>query len=149
MAQYDLQRFLSAQAGSYATALAEISSGKKRSHWMWFIFPQLAGLGVSEMNRRYAISNIEEATAYLQHPVLGARIIEISEALLQLQTTDAHAIFGSPDDRKLRSCLTLFSQVPNADPVFQKALNRFYNGVPDPRTLELLENGNEKTSTKS
>jgi len=139
MATYDLQRFLSAQETTYDSALAEIKRGRKTSHWMWFIFPQLAGLGLSEMNRRYAISSIGEATAYLQHPILSERLREISLAVLQNRVADAHAIFGSPDERKLRSCMTLFAAIPDTNPVFQQVLDRFYQGSPDMRTLELLK----------
>ena len=135
---FNLQRFVSAQMVSYEGALAEIRAGKKRSHWMWFIFPQLAGLGTSQASMMYAINDLREADAYLQHPVLGPRLVEISVALLDHSTNNANQIFGSPDDHKLRSSMTLFALVPDADPVFQRVLDKFYNGLPDPKTLALL-----------
>ena len=136
--QYTLQRFTEAQAHNYADALAEIKNGKKRTHWMWYVFPQIQGLGNSEFARLYAINDMEEAEAYLQHPVLGTRLIEISNALLKLQSNDPYAIFGSPDDMKLQSSMTLFSLVPNADPVFDKVLQKFYNGEKDSKTSQIL-----------
>jgi uncharacterized protein (DUF1810 family) len=135
---YDLARFLDAQAGTYATALAEITAGAKRSHWMWFILPQLAGLGTSPTARRYALADTAEARAYLDHPVLGARLRACVAAALAVPDRSAHAIFGSPDDLKLRSCLTLFQHVAPKEPLFRQALERFFDGRPDPRTLELL-----------
>jgi uncharacterized protein (DUF1810 family) len=108
----NLKRFLDAQAGDYATALAEISNGSKRSHWMWYIFPQIDGLGYSEMAKRYAISDLPEAAGYLAHPVLGPRLVEISKALLTLPGNNATAVMGSPDNLKLRSSMTLFSPCP-------------------------------------
>lgn len=133
-----LERFLEAQEGIYQTALLEITTGRKRSHWMWFIFPQLAGLGFSSMAQRYAIQDLSEACSYLEHPLLGERLIEISTRLLTLSSNDPSIIFGSPDDLKLRSSMTLFSRVPGADPVFGKVLEKFYSGQPDPNTLRLL-----------
>ena len=106
--EYNLERFVQAQERSYADALAEIRSGRKTSHWMWYVFPQIRGLGSSAMSKMYAIQNLEEAKAYLEHPVLGARLHEITNALLDLEDRDAYAIFGSPDDHKLKSCMTLF-----------------------------------------
>lgn len=134
----DLQRFLSAQETSYATALAEIKRGRKTSHWMWYVFPQLHGLGFSETARFYGIRDAHEAAAYLRHPVLGRRLLEISQALLALESTDATRILGSPDDLKLRSSMTLFAALENADPVFQRVLDKFYHGTKDPKTLQLL-----------
>jgi uncharacterized protein (DUF1810 family) len=134
----DLSRFLDAQENDYDTALQEIKNGRKRSHWMWYIFPQIAGLAMSEMSRRYAIKDMEEAEAYLNHPVLGKRLVEISNALLQLDENDPHEIFGSPDDMKLRSCTTLFAAVEDADPVFNQVLDRFFDGTQDQQTLTLL-----------
>ncbi|GAB3935033.1 DUF1810 domain-containing protein [Mucilaginibacter myungsuensis] len=133
-----LDRFIKAQENEYAIALAEIKAGRKRSHWMWYIFPQIAGLGMSDMSRRYAIRDIEEADAYLHHPLLGARIVEISNALVQLDETDPHAIFGSPDDMKLRSSMTLFAAVEGADPVFNKVLDKLFKGTQDQETLTKL-----------
>lgn len=132
-----LDRFLVAQEHSYDTALREIRSGHKRSHWMWYIFPQIAGLGMSYTAQLYAIKGIEEARQYIAHPVLGARLIEISNALLTLDCSDATAVMGYPDDLKLRSCMTLFVQVSD-DPVFDAVLAKFYGGTADARTLELL-----------
>lgn len=133
-----LDRFISAQQNDYETALAEIRSGRKRSHWMWYIFPQLRGLGLSATSQYYALRDLHEAEAYLHHPVLGKRLEEISEALLQLPTDDALAIFGSPDDLKLCSCMTLFAQVPHAPAVFKKVLDKYCRGKYDERTMELL-----------
>jgi len=133
-----LDRYIAAQENTYEQALGEIRAGWKRTHWMWFVFPQLAGLGMSPTAQFYALSGLDEAAAYLAHPVLGPRLIEICRALLALPGSDALDIFGYPDNLKLRSCVTLFGQVPNADPVFQQVLDRFYAGQPDARTLELL-----------
>ena len=132
-----LERFVSAQARDYGTALAEIRSGHKRSHWMWYIFPQIAGLGMSYTAQLYSIADIDEARRYIGHPVLGERLIEISRALLTLESSDAGAVMGYPDDLKLRSCMTLFAQVSD-DPVFKAVLDKFYGGRADARTLELL-----------
>ncbi|UOQ51828.1 DUF1810 domain-containing protein [Hymenobacter cellulosivorans] len=134
----DLQRFVSAQASDYATALAEIKAGRKRSHWMWYIFPQIQGLGFSETSRFYAIQDRTEAAAYLAHPMLGPRLVEISRALLELPGSDATRIFGSPDDVKLKSSMTLFAALDHADPVFQQVLATFFGGTPDSKTLQLL-----------
>ena len=133
----DLNRFLTAQAGAYTQALAEIRQGRKRSHWMWFIFPQLRGLGHSPNAEYYGITGLAEATAYLQHPTLGPRLVEISRALLALPGNNATAIMGSPDDLKLRSSMTLFSLLPGADPVFAQVLDKFYKGQKDPKTVAM------------
>ena len=135
---YDLSRFLEAQKNSYDTALREIRAGRKRSHWMWYIFPQIRGLGYSAMAQHYAIRNLGEAREYLQHPLLGPRLIEISEALLSLDESDPRRVMGSPDDLKLRSCMTLFQCAAPDQPVFGKVLDKFYGGQPDGRTLEIL-----------
>lgn len=135
---HDLQRFTDAQQSDYAAALTEIKNGRKRSHWIWYIFPQIQGLGFSSTSKYYAIKDIGEAEAYLAHPVLGKRLIEISNELLKLPTSDAHTVFGSPDDMKLRSCMTLFALVPNADRVFQKVLDKFFHGEKDQLTLRQL-----------
>lgn len=132
-----LDRFLIAQEHSYDTALREIRAGRKRSHWMWYIFPQIAGLGMSYTAQLYAIKDIDEARRYIAHPVLGERLIEISRALLALDSSDPTAVMGYPDDLKLRSCMTLFAQVSD-DPVFNAVLAKFYGGRVDARTLELL-----------
>ena len=133
-----LQRFLDAQDGVYATALAELRAGRKRSHWMWFVFPQIAGLGHSSTAAYYAIADLAEARAYLAHPLLGARLAECAEALLGVTGRTAHEIFGSPDDLKLRSSMTLFAQVAGPDSVFRRVLERYYGGEADARTLDLL-----------
>ena len=137
----DLQSFVDEQAGVYETALSEISSGRKRSHWMWFIFPQLAGLGSSAMAQRYAISGVAEAKAYLQHPVLGPRLIECAEAVVVHDGPSAAYIFGSPDDLKLRSSATLFALVSPPGSVFERLLEKYFDGTPDDKTLQLLRTG--------
>ena len=133
-----LKRFTEAQENSYTMALSEIQQGRKQSHWMWFIFPQIAGLGSSETSRYYAIKDLQEADDYLKNPVLGSRLINISRELLKLKTNDAHRVFGSPDDLKLKSSMTLFSMIPGADPVFQQVLEKFFNGGKDIKTLNLI-----------
>ncbi|RYU75827.1 DUF1810 domain-containing protein [Hymenobacter persicinus] len=133
-----LNRFLDAQQSSYAAALAETWAGRKRSHWMWFVFPQIQGLGLSETSRFYAIHDLAEAESYLRHPVLGARLVEISQALLALEPADAGRIFGSPDDMKLRSSMTLFAALPSPNPVFQAVLDKFFGGAADEKTRRLL-----------
>jgi uncharacterized protein (DUF1810 family) len=135
----DLQRFIDAQANTYSVALSEIMNGRKRTHWMWYVFPQIQGLGMSETSRLYAIKDIHEAADFLNHPVLGSRLIRICKELLDLESDDAHPIFGSPDDLKLHSSMTLFSSVPSADPVFQKVLDKFFKGKKDQKTLAILE----------
>lgn len=135
---YDLQRFVQAQQDQYAQALSEIRSGRKGSHWMWYIFPQLAGLGLSAMSRHYAISSLAEAEAYLRHPLLGPRLRECAEAAAGLEGRSAREIFGSPDDMKLRSCATLFARVSPAGSVFHRLLTRYFQGEDDPQTLRLL-----------
>jgi uncharacterized protein (DUF1810 family) len=132
-----LDRFLVAQEHSYDTALREIRAGHKRSHWMWYIFPQIAGLGMSYTAQLYSIKDIDEARSYISHPVLGPRLVEISEALLKTESSDATAVMGYPDDLKLRSCMTLFAQVSD-NPVFNAVLEKFYGGKADVRTLSIL-----------
>ena len=134
----NLARFLDAQTNTYEAALKEIKSGRKTSHWMWFIFPQIAGLGLSETARFYAIRNEKEAAEYLAHPVLGTRLIEISTALVGLSTNNAIEVFGSIDSMKLKSSMTLFSLSENAHPVFQKVLDKFFDGKKDEKTVALL-----------
>jgi len=136
--QNDLARFTEAQARNYHDALSEIRNGRKRTHWMWYIFPQIQGLGLSETARFYAIKNRREAEEYAAHPVLGPRLLEISAALLGLKSNDAHAILGSPDDMKLQSSMTLFAALPAAPAVFQQVLDKFYGGAQDEKTLRLL-----------
>ena len=135
---FDLDRFVAAQADVYQDALAEIRSGRKRTHWMWFVFPQIDGLGSSTTSRRFAITSAAEAKAYLEHPILGPRLLECCRALLELKRESATDIFGSPDDMKLRSSATLFAAVSEPGSVFEKILDRFF-GTPDGQTLELLE----------
>lgn len=132
-----LDRFLVAQEHSYDMALREIRAGHKRSHWMWYIFPQIAGLGMSYTAQLYSIKDIDEARSYISHPVLGARLVEISEALLKTESSDATAVMGYPDDLKLRSCMTLFAQVSD-NPVFNAVLEKFYGGKADACTLSIL-----------
>ncbi len=135
---FDLARFVHAQAGVYDRALAEVRAGRKQSHWMWFVFPQLAGLGSSAMAHQYAIQNEAEARAYLQHPVLGPRLKEISQAACDLDHGSALDVFGSPDDLKLRSSATLFACIAESESVFTKLLERYFDGAADPQTLQLL-----------
>ena len=136
---HDLDRFVQAQKDDYERALAEIRAGRKRSHWMWYIFPQYDGLGFSSMAQRYAIKSVAEAEAYLRHPVLGPRLIECAEAVVGVEGKSAHEIFGSPDDVKLRSCATLFARVSPADSVFERLLRKYYPDGPDEKTLRLLQ----------
>jgi uncharacterized protein (DUF1810 family) len=135
---YDLNRFVEAQAVNYSEAITELRSARKRSHWMWYVFPQIAGLGHSSMSERYAIRNEGEARAYLAHPVLGQRLIECAEAVLHTDRRTAAEIFGSPDDLKLRSCATLFARVSGDGSVFQKLLDKYFAGKPDASTVEIL-----------
>lgn len=134
---FDLNRFVSAQEGDFARALAEVRAGYKRTHWMWYIFPQLDGLGSSSTARFYALKSADEARAYLAHPVLGPRLIECCEAALAVNGRTASDIFGFPDDLKLRSCATLFAHISAPDSVFARLLAKYFDG-PDARTLELL-----------
>ena len=138
----DLIKFLEAQNQLYLKALSEIKEGKKSTHWMWFIFPQVKGLGSSETAQYYAIKDLNEAAAYLLHPVLGKHLIEISNEVLNLKGKTATQIFGTPDDLKLRSCMTLFASIKNADPIFQKVLIKYFDGLPDSLTLQLLNLNN-------
>ncbi len=133
----DLSRFLKAQEQDYEQALREIRSGRKRSHWMWYIFPQIQGLGFSPTAQYYAIRDLQEARDYLAHPVLGTRLKEISSALLELDGLSASEIFGYPDDLKLRSSMTLFRMADLNEPVFLEVLEKYYDGKPDARTVEL------------
>ncbi len=135
----DLKRFLDSQAKDFERALAEIKRGRKQSHWMWYIFPQIAGLGSSETSRFYAVKDRAEAELYLAHPVLGARLVEISEALLEIEGKTANQIFGSPDDMKLKSSMTLFGALKNTNPIFQSVLDKYFNGAKDLRTLQLID----------
>lgn len=136
--RFDLDRFVQAQAPVIDRVCDELRAGRKQSHWMWFVFPQLAGLGSSAMAQRYAISSLEEARAYLEHPVLGARLRKCCEQVLAIPHTGLHTIFGSPDDRKFRSCMTLFELAAPSDDLFRRCLDRFCEGQPDLATLALL-----------
>lgn len=134
----ELSRFLRAQAGVFEQALSEIRAGDKRSHWMWFIFPQLAGLGSSEYAVRYAIRSIDEARAYIEHPILGPRLKECAQACLDVKGRSAHEIFGYPDDLKLHSSMSLFAIASQPGSVFHSVLDRYFEGNPDSKTLDLL-----------
>jgi uncharacterized protein (DUF1810 family) len=138
MDPFDLQRFVDAQHGVYESALGEITQGQKRTHWMWFIFPQIDGLGSSPAARHYAIKSREEAEAYLRHPVLGPRLAACAEAALAVDGRSAREMFGSPDDLKLRSSATLFAAIAPGGSVFERVIEKYFNGQPDPKTLELL-----------
>lgn len=135
---YDLNRFIEAQEVNYDNAISELRAGRKRTHWMWYVFPQIAGLGNSAMSYRYGIRSEDEARAYLTHPVLGARLVECAEAVIAIDNRSAHDIFGSPDDLKLKSSATLFAHVSPPGSVFERILDRYYSSERDPRTLALL-----------
>jgi uncharacterized protein (DUF1810 family) len=135
---YDLERFIQAQVPDYERALAELNAGRKRTHWMWYVFPQMRGLGSSAMAQRFGIGSLAEARAYLEHPILGARLRECMRAILGVEARSAWEIFGTPDDLKLRSSATLFSQASAPGSVFHAVLDRFFDGQPDERTLRLL-----------
>jgi len=136
---HDLARFVEAQERDFVRALSEIASGQKRSHWMWYVFPQVDGLGSSAMSRHYAIKSLAEAEAYLRHPVLGPRLRQCAEAVLAVDGRSAHDIFGSPDDMKLRACATLFARVSPDGSVFHRVIDTFWQGAPDAKTLALLD----------
>lgn len=133
-----LQKFLEAQEEIIDCVYAELAQGKKRNHWMWFVFPQLKALGRSPTALKYGIESLAEAQAYLAHPILGGRLLKCVELVLNHPTHSANEIFGSPDDLKFRSCMTLFREACPGLPQFQQALDTFYGGKPDPRTIELL-----------
>lgn len=135
----DPDRFVTAQAPVYAAVLEELRSARKRSHWMWFIFPQIAGLGHSEMARRYAIASPGDATAYLAHPVLGARLRECAALVLAAQGATVDEMFGYPDNMKFHSSMTLFAAVPGTDPVFRANLDKYFGGAPDALTLSRMK----------
>jgi uncharacterized protein (DUF1810 family) len=140
---FRLERFVAAQddGGAYESAVAELRSGRKRSHWMWFVFPQLAGLGQSATSRRYAISSLDEARAYLAHPVLGPRLVESARTLAGLEGRSAQDIFGGIDAMKLRSSMTLFARADPSNPVFGQVLDVYFGGVADEATDQLLQLG--------
>lgn len=135
----NLQRFVDAQEPVFSRVLAELRAGRKTSHWIWFIFPQIAGLGMSAMSQRYAIADLDEAAAYLAHPILGPRLIQCCQLVLAIEQLSIEAIFGAIDAVKFRSCMTLFSQVPGADPIFQRALAQYFAGQQDQATLDRLQ----------
>ena len=135
---YILERFVAAQNGIFDQVLSELRAGRKMSHWMWFIFPQIHGLGHSPTAIKYAISGREEARAYLQHPILGSRLKECTQLVLNVKDRSVEQIFGYPDNMKFRSSMTLFAQVSPQDDIFQRALQKYFSGVPDGLTLSLL-----------
>jgi uncharacterized protein (DUF1810 family) len=135
---YDLARFVRAQEPDYAQAISEIRRGQKRSHWMWYVFPQFDGLGFSATSRQYSIKSVAEAEAYLRHPILGPRLLESARAALGVEGRSALEVFGSPDDMKLRSSATLFASVSPAGSVFEQLIDRYFGGEPDVNTLRLL-----------
>jgi len=134
---FDLQRFIDAQEPVYRQACAELAAGRKTSHWMWFVFPQLKGLGRSATAQHYGIGSAAEAQAYLAHPLLGPRLAQCTGLVLAVEGRSAHEIFGTPDDLKFRSCMTLFARA-TGEALFTRALDRYFGGRPDPATLELL-----------
>jgi uncharacterized protein (DUF1810 family) len=136
--KYNLQRFVDAQAPVYERVLGELRAGRKRSHWMWFIFPQVAGLGHSDMAQKYAIGSTDEAAAYLAHPVLGPRLRESAQLVAEIDDKPIDEIFDSPDDRKFQSSMTLFADVAPDEAVFQVNLDKYFDGRADPATLERL-----------
>jgi uncharacterized protein (DUF1810 family) len=136
--KFDLQRFIGAQEGVYANVISELKAGQKRTHWMWFIFPQIDGLGMSPTSKYYALRSLDEAQAYLEHPLLGSRLIECSKVILELQGLSALHILGHPDDLKLRSSMTLFSRLDSAETVFELVLAKYFGGEPDVQTLQML-----------
>lgn len=136
---FDLTRFTAAQQKDYDVAFHEIKSGRKRSHWMWYVFPQIRGLGSSATSVFYGIKSLAEAEAYITDPILGGRLIQMANLLLESEITDPLKIFGDPDYLKLGSCMTLFASVHQPDPLFQRVLDKFFQGVKDQRTLSLLQ----------
>jgi uncharacterized protein (DUF1810 family) len=135
---FDLERFVAAQESTYPAALAELRVGAKRTHWMWFVFPQIAGLGHSGMAQRFAISGLEEARAYVAHPTLGRRLVECAKALTDLDTTDPERVFGPVDAMKLRSSMTLFAHADPDQPVFREVLDHWFDGTEDDATTSRL-----------
>jgi uncharacterized protein (DUF1810 family) len=135
-----LNRFIDAQQSTYSAALSEIRNGKKQSHWMWFIFPQIRGLGSSDISKYYAIKDLDEAESFVKHPILGPRLIEVCYELVNLESNDANEIFGKPDDLKLRSSMTLFASVEGVNPIFKTVLSKYFKGVEDNSTLEIINN---------
>jgi uncharacterized protein (DUF1810 family) len=140
---YDLTRFVRAQESVYEQALSEIRNGRKRTHWMWYVFPQIDGLAFSSTSKHYSIKSVAEAKAYLEHPLLGPRLLECAEAVVRVEGRSAPDIFGAPDDLKLRSCATLFACVSPRDSVFDRLLTKYFRGERDGKTLQLLGMGSE------
>lgn len=136
---YNLDRFIKEQQRDYSTAYAELSQGHKRSHWSWWIIPQIVGLGMTATSHKYAIKSLDEAVAFLAHPYLGKNIREIAKVLLELESDNATLVMGYPDDLKLRSCMTLFAEAAPNEEIFQKVLDKFFDGKKDERTLEILK----------
>lgn len=135
---FNLSRFSEAQKGVYSDVLDELRRGSKTGHWIWYIFPQIAGLGFSAMSRRYAIASLDEAKAYAGHPVLGQRLIECIELIMAVEGKSAEQIFGHLDALKFRSCLTLFAAADNGNEIYQRALNKYFDGSPDPLTIQAI-----------
>lgn len=138
--KFNLDRFIEAQERSYDIALSEIKNGRKINHWMWYIFPQPDGLGSSATSKKYAIKSLGEAKAYLQHPILGSRVLEISAALIHVQGRTVQEIFGSPDDLKLHSCMTLFAEVEPSEVIFQAILTKHFAGEKSAKTMKIIDN---------
>ena len=139
---HHLERFLEAQANAYTQALAELRAGRKRTHWIWFIFPQVAGLGHSPTAQYFAIRSLDEARAYIEHPILGPRLRDCTELVNRIESATIHEIFASPDDMKFRSSMTLFAHLPHTQPIFAAALDAHFRGQPDSLTLNILQTGN-------
>ena len=142
---FNLERFVKAQQLVYANVLKELQNGNKQTHWMWFIFPQIDGLGKSSTAKFYALKDIEETKAYFNHPVLGKRLLACTQTVLEVKGKSVDEIFGSPDNVKLQSCMTLFSELFPQEPLFNKVLSKFYNDKKDMLTIEILNNNNAKT----
>ncbi len=146
---FNLERFVKTQHSRYETVLSELKNGQKKTHWMWFVFPQIEGLGKSQAAQYYAIRGLEEALAYLSHPVLGERLRECVGVLLKIQGRTLHEIFGHPDDWKFRSSMTLFEYVSPDEPYFAKALERYCDGKRDDKTLEIIQMRQTESATPS
>ncbi len=142
---FDLSRFVAAQERVYDHVLAELKSGQKRSHWMWYIFPQIDGLGHSATTKHYSIKSVQEARQYLDHPVIGKRLLECAETVLAVEGRSVSQIFGYPDDLKLHSSMTLFASVAEPSSVFERVLDKYFQGQPDPATLQILKRLGRKT----
>jgi uncharacterized protein (DUF1810 family) len=139
MDSYNLERFVEAQEPVYDSVLQELRAGQKRSHWMWYVFPQVRGLGVTSMSQRYAIGSLEEAAAYSEHPILGLRLRECTRLVMDVEGRSAEQIFGHPDNLKFRSCMTLFERSATDNAIFRDALLKYFGGQPDQLTLDILK----------